>query len=74
MLKKPLNNLNESLIPDGYHLVKIGSLYQLEKLENFQSNSKIKNIIFAANGPKPEIVLKDATTNDIQIVKMSNIV
>jgi very-short-patch-repair endonuclease len=28
-----------------------------------------KNLIFAANGPKPEIVLTDAINNDIQIVK-----
>jgi len=29
----------------------------------------IKNIIFAANGPKPEIVLIDAVSNDIKIVE-----
>jgi len=29
----------------------------------------IKNIIFASTGPKPELVLEDATTNDIRIVK-----
>ena len=28
-----------------------------------------KNLIFAANGPKPEIVLRDAMSNDLQIVK-----
>ena len=28
-----------------------------------------KNLIFAANGPKPEIVLDNATTNKIKIVK-----
>lgn len=28
-----------------------------------------KNLIFAANGPKPELVLKDAINNDVQIVK-----
>ena len=28
-----------------------------------------KNLIFAANGPKPEIVLRDAMNNDIEIVK-----
>ena len=30
---------------------------------------KIKNLIFAADGPKPEIVLRDSLNNDIQIVK-----
>ncbi|MBM6588925.1 hypothetical protein [Brevibacterium sp. RIT 803] len=27
-----------------------------------------KNLIFAANGPKPELVLRDAVNNDIEIV------
>ncbi len=27
-----------------------------------------KNLIFASNGPKPEIVLNDAISNDIKIV------
>jgi very-short-patch-repair endonuclease len=31
--------------------------------------SNVKNLIFAANGFKPEIVLIDAVSNDIQIVK-----
>jgi very-short-patch-repair endonuclease len=29
----------------------------------------VKNLIFAANGPKPEIVLIDSVNNDIQIVQ-----
>jgi hypothetical protein len=32
-------------------------------------SGKFKNLIFAANGPKPEIVLVNATTNEIEIVK-----
>ena len=28
-----------------------------------------KNLIFAANGPKPQIVLRDAMNNDIEIVE-----
>lgn len=32
-------------------------------------NSKIKNLIFAADGSKPEIVLRDSLNNDIEIVK-----
>jgi very-short-patch-repair endonuclease len=31
--------------------------------------SNVKNLIFAANGPKPEIVLRDSVSNDIQIVE-----
>ncbi len=30
---------------------------------------KVKNLIFASNGEKPEIILKDSVNNDIQIVK-----
>lgn len=29
----------------------------------------VKNLIFAANGPKPELVLRDAISNDIEIVR-----
>lgn len=29
----------------------------------------VKNLIFAASGPKPELVLRDAVNNDIEIVK-----
>jgi very-short-patch-repair endonuclease len=32
-------------------------------------SSEVKNLIFAANGPKPEIVLIDAIRNEIKIVK-----
>jgi len=31
--------------------------------------TQVKNLIFAANGPKPELVLRDAVSNDIEIVK-----
>ncbi|WP_216915353.1 endonuclease domain-containing protein [Nocardia noduli] len=31
--------------------------------------SPAKNLIFAANGPKPELVLRDAVNNDIEITK-----
>lgn len=32
-------------------------------------SGEIKNLIFAANGPKPEIVLSDALNNTIEVVK-----
>ena len=32
-----------------------------------------KNLIFAANGPKPDIVLRDAVSNDIEIVANAEI-
>ena len=28
----------------------------------------VKNLIFAANGPKPELVLRDAVNNDVEII------
>lgn len=31
--------------------------------------AQVKNLIFAANGPKPELVLRDAVSNDVEIVK-----
>jgi very-short-patch-repair endonuclease len=49
---------DEGLVIDG-HTVRFGGM---------RSGSQIKNIIFAANGPKPEIVLSDAIENEIQIV------
>lgn len=41
---------------------------RLESLAQGASDD-FKNLIFAANGPKPEIVLVNATTNEIKIVK-----
>ena len=41
--------------------------YKVCKIDSIQK--KVKNIIFAANGYKPEIVLNDALSNDIKIVK-----
>ncbi|MEM9907132.1 MAG: hypothetical protein AAF921_19120 [Cyanobacteria bacterium P01_D01_bin.44] len=34
--------------------------------------NKVKNLIFAANGPKPEIIFSDSVSNDIEIVKNSD--
>ena len=57
-------------IDDGYRLVKSGLHYGICEIGRSNgSNLHLKNLIFAANGPKPEIVLEDATTNDIKIVK-----
>jgi len=35
-------------------------------------NSNVKNLIFAANGPKPEIIFSDSVSNDIEIVENSD--
>lgn len=42
-----------------YHIVRAGS----------GVSERVKNIVFASNGPKPRIVIADAISNDIQIVE-----
>jgi len=67
-----VNFFNDYFLYDGYQLVKEGLLYKCKKvnLKVFSANNeKIKNLIFASTGPKPEIVLIDAVNNDIQITK-----
>ena len=49
----------EGLVIDGF-AIRLGST---------KTSGHIKNLIFAADGPKPEIVLVDSTTNEIQIVE-----
>ena len=61
-------HLNKYLEFDSYKIVQNGLKYVINKIGNGRTTS-VKNLIFAANGPKPEIVLEDATTNDIRIVK-----
>jgi hypothetical protein len=63
--------LNTFLVFDGYKIVKDGLYYTVQPITDPTSNPlhPIKNIIFAANGPKPEIVLEDAIANDIRITK-----
>jgi len=50
--------VQDGLIVDG-HTIRFGSM---------RTGAKVKNLIFAADGPKPEIVLADSTTNEIKIV------
>lgn len=67
-IEDAVNHLNTLLIYDGYQIIKENLRYIC--IPSNQNNSTdIKNIIFAADGPKPEIVLLDATTNEIKIVK-----
>lgn len=65
--------LNTHLKPDGLALVACEQIsghciYRVLPLVGGVSG-RAKNLIFASNGPKPEIVLSDAINNDIQIVK-----
>lgn len=62
--------LNKYLTFDGYHIVQDGNNNKVVEVRSYDNTSyKIKNLIFAANGPKPELVLQDALANDIEIVK-----
>lgn len=68
-----LSVFNNCLRHDGYILRETSQLSGKPIYKAIPLNSgvhgSVKNLIFAANGPKPEIVLKDAVTNDIQIVE-----
>lgn len=56
---------SKQLIHDEFQAV----IERLENTSHLGVSGEIKNLIFAANGPKPELVLSDATTNEIRIVR-----
>lgn len=65
--------INNHLEGDGFQLQITGDmsshpLYSVISTRGGVSGS-IKNLIFAADGPKPEIVLSDSVNNEIQIVR-----
>jgi len=56
--------------------VKVNESYHSEKLETLMKRflgagvtGDVKNLIFAANGPKPELILTDAVNNTIELVE-----
>ncbi|MFZ6638545.1 hypothetical protein ACO0LL_02330 [Undibacterium sp. TC4M20W] len=66
-------HLNAVLRPDGFHATIIGEqstypIYAVRRIENGVAGA-VKNLIFASIGPKPELVLRDAVNNDIEIIK-----
>lgn len=65
--------LNSVLIHDGYEIAQTGDISGAPVFAGRRTGSGVrgsmKNIIFAAIGPKPEIVLDDAVNNDLRIVK-----
>ena len=68
-----LTVFNGILTRDGYVLKEVSRIstklvYKGMRLKD-GVQGKVKNLIFAAIGPKPEIVLIDSVNNDIQIVK-----
>lgn len=69
-IKKITDFLNQYLKYDGYELVKHNDFYKVKKIENVDGvKDDFKNLIFAADGPKPEIVIDDSISNNIKIVK-----
>lgn len=70
---KLVETLNRHLRPDNYELQHVSTLsgrpvYKVRPARGGVGGSP-KNIIFAADGPKPELVFRDAINNDIEIVK-----
>lgn len=66
--------INKHLKNDNFHIVPSAeisgeSVYKV--CQNYGIQESVKNLIFAANGYKPEIVLDDALSNRIKIVKNS---
>ncbi len=68
-----VENINCLLARDGYTLVQYDVLSGHPIFRVVAKGSgvsgQVKNIIFAANGPKPQIILSDALNNDIAIVE-----
>jgi AbiJ N-terminal domain 3 len=65
---------NETLRGDGYVLQIVSQLcgkpvYKVVQSDKGGVNGTVKNLIFAADRFKPEIILQDAINNDIEIVR-----
>ncbi|MCU9614354.1 hypothetical protein OEV98_12485 [Caldibacillus lycopersici] len=68
-----VESLNEYLNYDGYEIIRDGAIYSI-KYKNENQGRIIKNLIFAADGPKPEIVLVDTLQYEIDVVSNSEYV
>ncbi len=65
--------LNRALVHDGYEIIQVDAISGAPVFGHHRIGSGVsgtlKNLIFAAVGPKPEIVLDDAANNDLRIVR-----
>ncbi|MEV0944905.1 hypothetical protein AB0I90_31635 [Micromonospora wenchangensis] len=65
--------LNKVLVHDGYEIVQVDAISGAPifdyRLIGSGVRGSMKNLIFAALGPKPEIVLDDAVNNDLHFVR-----
>lgn len=69
-----VNMINHYIEKDGYKLlsddiISDEVIYKVKAIENNGVNGQVKNLIFASDGPKPEIIISDSLNNDISIVK-----
>lgn len=66
-----VESINEIIKTDGYQLKISGSISGYPKyrvIKNSTINGELKNLIFAPNGAKPDIVIEDTIANGIKIV------
>lgn len=66
-------DLNRFLVRDGFEARPVGieggyPLYRIVRIEAGVAGA-MKNLIFATIGEKPEIIIRDALNNDVEIVK-----
>jgi very-short-patch-repair endonuclease len=65
-------HINEIIKFDGFKIINEGLFPKIiNTKKNFGVDGKVKNIIFASTGPKPEIIISDSLNNNIEIVKNS---
>ena len=67
-----VTTINKHLARDGYSLSitrHVSGYPEYRAIQIGGVRKPVKNIIFASTGPKPEIVLRDSVSNDIEIVK-----
>jgi hypothetical protein len=65
--------LNQTLVHDGCEIVQVDAISGAPVFAASRIGAGVpgamKNLIFAADRPKPEIVFSDAVNNDVQVVK-----
>jgi AbiJ N-terminal domain 3 len=65
--------LNQTLVHDGYEIVQVDAISGAPVFAGHRIGAGVpgsmKNLIFAADGPKPEIVFTDALNNDVLVIK-----
>jgi len=66
--------INKHIERDGFTLQAVDQIsgfpiYRASRIGLARVQGNVKNLIFAADGPKPEIVLDDSISNNIQVVK-----